>query len=148
LDIQQAGKSIARVLGAPPGPWFTPYAAAIDARVMKLIAGQGYVPVGWRISARDYDNTATEDDIYWRVVGNAYDGAIVEFHIDGPATARSTGRALPRIIDTLRSRGFQFVTVPDMAVSCSYFSTALPTRLAVPLPTVASADLPPASIIV
>ncbi|HEY7032207.1 MAG TPA: polysaccharide deacetylase family protein [Thermomicrobiales bacterium] len=127
-DIQRAGKAIEQVLGAPPGPWFTPYAAAIDGRVVSLIVGQGYLPVGWRIAARDYDETAYEADVYRRVVGNAYDGAIVEFHIDGPATARSTGRALPRIIDNLRGRGYRFVTIPQMAVACS--AVAAQTALA------------------
>ncbi|HKG26188.1 MAG TPA: polysaccharide deacetylase family protein, partial [Thermomicrobiales bacterium] len=118
-DIQKAGQAIERITGAPPGPWFTPYAAAIDTRVKNLIAGQGYTPVGWKISARDYGSTATESEVYSRVVNNAYDGAIVEFHIDGPATSTSTGRALPRIIDTLRGRGYRFVTIPQMAMACS-----------------------------
>jgi peptidoglycan/xylan/chitin deacetylase (PgdA/CDA1 family) len=117
-DIQAAAKAITRATGAPPEPWFTPYAAAIDARVMRLIAGQGLVPVGWHVAANDYDETATEDAVYRRVVDNAYDGAIVEFHIDGPATRTSTGRALPRIIATLRDRGYQFVTIPEMALRC------------------------------
>jgi hypothetical protein len=88
-----------------------------------LIAGQGHLPVGWRIAARDYDETVYEADVYQRVVGNPYDGAIVEFHIDGPATATSTGRALPRIIDNLRNRGYRFVTIPQMAVACSAVAT-------------------------
>lgn len=118
-DIRAASAAIERITGAPSVPWFTPYAAAIDGRVKNLIVAEGYTPVGWRISAADYDTTATEGSVYSRVVGNAYDGAIVEFHIDGPATAASTGRALPRIIDTLRARGFTFVSVPQMAVGCS-----------------------------
>ena len=122
-DIQKAGKAIEQATGAPAGPWFTPYAAAIDGRVMSLIAGQGYLPVGWRLAARDYDETAYEADDYQRVVGNAYDGAIVEFHIDGPATATSTGRALPRIIDNLRNRGYRFVTITQMAVASSAVAT-------------------------
>ncbi len=52
------------------------------------------------------------------MVNGAYDGAIVEFHIDGAATAVSTGRAPPRIIQTLRARGFTFVTIPRLATPC------------------------------
>lgn len=122
-DIQKAKAAITNVLGSPPGPWFTPYAADIDNRVLNLIAGQGLTPVGWEISARDYDETAYESDVYARVVNNAYDGAIVEFHIDGPATRTSTGRALPRIIDTLRKRGYEFVTIPEMALRCGVEAT-------------------------
>ncbi|MCC6793365.1 MAG: polysaccharide deacetylase family protein, partial [Thermomicrobiales bacterium] len=117
-DIRRATTAIAKATGAPPERWFTPYAAAIDDRVKALIAKEGYVPVGWRVPANDYAATATEEDVYRRVVNGAYDGAIVEFHIDGPATKTSTGRALPRIIKTLHDRGYQFVTIPEMALRC------------------------------
>jgi peptidoglycan/xylan/chitin deacetylase (PgdA/CDA1 family) len=118
-DIRAATKAITKATGVPPERWFTPYAAAIDNRVKAVIAKEGYVPVGWRVPANDYAASATEEDVYRRVVNGAYDGAIVEFHIDGPATRTSTGRALPRIIKTLRDRGYQFVTIPEMALRCT-----------------------------
>lgn len=131
-DIRAATAAITRATGVPPGPWFTPYAAAMDQRVMAIIAGEGYLPVGWRVAANDYAATATEDDVYRRVVDNAYDGAIVEFHIDGPATRASTGRALPRIIATLRDRGYTFVAIPEMALRCAAAArSAAPPDLAI-----------------
>ena len=54
---------------------------------------QGQVP------AADYGRDATEDSVYEHVMGNVRDGAIVELHLDAPASAESTGRALPRIVD-------------------------------------------------
>jgi peptidoglycan/xylan/chitin deacetylase (PgdA/CDA1 family) len=131
-DIRAATKAITKATGVPPERWFTPYAAAIDTRVKTVIAKEGYVPVGWRVPANDYAASATEEDVYRRVVNGAYDGAIVEFHIDGPATRTSTGRALPRIIKTLRDRGYQFVTIPEMALRCSSIS-ANSADLAVPV---------------
>ncbi len=74
------------------------------------------------------------------MVNGAYDGAIVEFHIDGPATSVSTGRALPRIIQTLRTRGYTFVTIPQLATPCGS-SAATSERIAfqarTPAPTAA-----------
>lgn len=113
-DLRSAATAIEEATGSPPAPYFTPYAAAMDARVRHLVADQGYLPVGWEVSAADYGADATEDGVYAGVIDNINDGAIVELHLDGPASNESTGRALPRIIHDLRAAGFQFVTIPEM----------------------------------
>ncbi|HEU0165489.1 MAG TPA: polysaccharide deacetylase family protein, partial [Thermomicrobiales bacterium] len=110
--------NIESVIGSPPILWATPYAADTDPRVRTVTANLGLVPVGWTVAADDYDTTATDDSVYQRVVGGVTDGAIVEFHLDGPATETSTALALPRIIETLRGEGYTFVTVPEMANPC------------------------------
>lgn len=117
-DILNAQTAIATALGQPPSPWFTAYAGATDDRIRGIISQQGYLPVGWNVPAADFDTTATAQSVYDRVVPNIYDGAIVEFHLDGPNSASSTGVALPRIVDDLRSQGYTFVTVPQMAEPC------------------------------
>lgn len=117
-DVRASFATIGRVIGAEPEPYFTPYAAAIDERVRRLVAEQGYLPVGWEVPAADYGDGITSTDVYERVVPNIYDGAIVEFHLDGPATAQSTEVALPTIIEELQAQGYQFVTVSEMARPC------------------------------
>ena len=117
-DLQLATAAIEAATGQPMAPYFTPYAAAIDARVRHLVADQGYLSVGWEVPAADYGADATEEGVYARVMNNIYDGAIVELHLDGPASAESTGRALPRMIDDLRAQGYQFVTIPEMLEPC------------------------------
>jgi peptidoglycan/xylan/chitin deacetylase (PgdA/CDA1 family) len=47
------------------------------------------------------------------VIDNARPGSIVEMH-DGGGNRSETLAALPGIIDTLRSRGYQFVTVTQL----------------------------------
>jgi len=49
---------------------------------------------------------------------NVTDGAIIEMHLDGPASALSTGVALPWLIADLRAEGYQFVTIPQMTEPC------------------------------
>ena len=53
------------------------------------------------------------DAIYSRVVGAVRPGSIVLLH-DGGGDRSQTVAALPRIIDTLRRRGYGFATVPDL----------------------------------
>ncbi|MBA2519459.1 MAG: polysaccharide deacetylase family protein [Chloroflexia bacterium] len=117
-DLSAAEAAIAEATGRPAAPYFTPYAAAIDSRVRHLVAEQGSLVVGWEVPAADYGADATEASVYARVMDNIDRGAIVEMHLDGPASAESTGRALPRIIDDLRARGYQFVTMPELLEPC------------------------------
>lgn len=117
-NVLAAKAAIAAAIGRPPDPYFTPYAAATDARVRHLVAEQGELMIGWEVPAADYGVEATEESVYRRVMDNIYDGAIVELHLDGPASAASTGRALPRIIDELREQGYRFVTIPEMLEPC------------------------------
>lgn len=118
-DVTRSAATIEGVLGVPPLPWYTPYANAVDDRVSRLIGGLGFMPVGWRVPAADFGPKATAESVYDRVMPNVYDGAIVEFHLDGPASASSTGVALPWIVQELRAAGYQFVTVPQLAVPCA-----------------------------
>lgn len=116
--LHAAADAIAEAIGRPPGPWYTAYAAASDDRVRGIAAANGYLPVAWAVPADDYGPDATAEHVYHRVVDNIADGAIVEMHLDGPASATSTGVALPGIIATLRAQGYHFVTVPEMADPC------------------------------
>ncbi len=117
-DVRTAAAKISAVIGDDLGPAFTPYAAAMDDRARALVASTGYLPVNWRITSDDWDYDATAEAIWSNVVPKAYDGGIVELHFDGPNTKMSTQRALPWIIDALRQRGYQFVTISDMMLPC------------------------------
>ena len=117
-DVQNAVEAIEHATGKPPAPYFTPYAAAIDERVRAIVAATGVLPVAWEVPAADYGPDATADAVYDRVMDEIYDGAIVELHLDGPASAVSTGRALPRLIRDLRAQNYRFVTIPEMIEPC------------------------------
>lgn len=117
-DLEHAAQAIEHATGNPPAALFTPYAAAADERVRALVAASGYLPVAWEVPAADYGADATADGVYDRVMSEVYDGAIVELHLDGPASAESTGTALPLMIRDLRAQGYQFVTIPEMTLPC------------------------------
>ena len=117
-DIRDSATHIRQVIGKDPVPYFTPYAADMDERVRNLAAREGFLPVAWDVPADDWRDDITPEYVYDRVVPNVEDGSIVEFHLDGPASAASTAVAIPWIVEDLRERGFQFVTIQDMAQPC------------------------------
>jgi peptidoglycan/xylan/chitin deacetylase (PgdA/CDA1 family) len=64
------------------------------------------------VDPRDWSRPGA-DAIYSNVVDNASNGAIVLQH-DGGGDRSETLAALPREIDTLRARGYQFATVTQL----------------------------------
>lgn len=127
IDLRDSAKHIKEVIGTDPDPYFTPYAADMDDRVRSVVANEGYLPVGWDVSADDWDVDITPDYVYDRVVPNVVDGSIVEFHLDGPSSAESSAVAIPWIVSDLKEQGFTFVTIQEMAQPCG---AATPVALA------------------
>ncbi len=117
-DVSNSVDTIESIIGRDLDQLFTPYAADTDPRVRSIVSSLGLLPVGWNVAANDYGPEATEPSVYDQVMDNVYAGAIVEMHLDGPATAQSTALALPRIIDDLQAEGYEFVTVPELSLPC------------------------------
>lgn len=118
-DVASSVTAIEAIIGRGIDPWMTPYAADTDERVRRLVAEMGLMPVGWTIAAADYGPEATADGVYAQVMSGITPGAIVELHLDGPATEVSTALALPLIIRDLRAQGYDLVTIPELAQPCT-----------------------------
>jgi peptidoglycan/xylan/chitin deacetylase (PgdA/CDA1 family) len=125
-DIRASVAAIESVIGRQIEPYHTPYAADTDLRVRAVVAEEGLLPVGWKVAAPDWGPDATEEGVYRRIMDSVYPGAIVEMHLDGPATEVSTARALPRLIEDLRAKGYEFVTIGEMLESCDATSVEFP----------------------
>jgi hypothetical protein len=134
-DIRAAEVAIAAVLGEKPAPYFTPFSAAADERVRALIAAAGYLNVGWDVAADDWDFGVTPDDVFMNVVPNVVDGSIVEFHLDAPSSGESTAVAIPWIVERLEAKGFEFVTIEEMARPCPSARRTAPSAPMVPTAT-------------
>ncbi|MBA2520159.1 MAG: polysaccharide deacetylase family protein [Chloroflexia bacterium] len=117
-DLEQAIAAIEQATGDEPAPYFTPYAGAMDERIRGIVARAGYIPVSWDVPAADWDFEVTPDDVFMSVVPNVVDGSIVEFHLDAPSSAKSTGVAIRWIVDRLQTKGYDFVTIAEMALPC------------------------------
>jgi peptidoglycan/xylan/chitin deacetylase (PgdA/CDA1 family) len=72
----------------------------------------GFTTIQWDIDPRDWARPGV-GEIEGNVLANAHPGAIVIMH-DGGGDRSQTLAALPDIIDTLRARGYTFVTVTQL----------------------------------
>jgi peptidoglycan/xylan/chitin deacetylase (PgdA/CDA1 family) len=72
----------------------------------------GFTTIQWDIDPRDWALPGV-GEIEGNVLANAHPGAIVILH-DGGGDRSQTLAALPDIIDTLRARGYTFVTVTQL----------------------------------
>jgi hypothetical protein len=138
-DLRDSATHIRQVIGEDPVPYFTAFAADMDERVRSLVAREGYLPIAWDVPADDWGEDISADYVFDRVVPNVEDGSIVEFHLDGPSSEQATAVAIPRIVDALRARGYQFVTIQDMAQPCPAGATPVP---ATPLSGATAATTP------
>src|SRR5882757_6627753 len=75
-----------------------------------LIVGQKIDPHDWR---QPYGKQVPAQEIIDGVLRQADAGNIILFH-DGGGDRSQTVAALPQIIDQLRARGYQFVSVPEL----------------------------------
>lgn len=105
-------RSVARLVGGGPRMFRPPYGAYDDA-TLRILRRERTLMVLWTFSAYDWKHPDA-DYITRRVLRLARPGAIVLMHDGGGTTRVPTLRALPRIVDGLRRRGYRFVTVPRL----------------------------------
>lgn len=115
-DLESAEMTLASVLGYKPQLYRAPFGRT-SALMLDELRKAGYISIGWDVDATDWRETAP-DKIADRVLSEAHPGAIVLLHdgglSGGNADRSGTIAALPAIIDGLRERGYELVTVPDM----------------------------------
>ncbi len=80
---------------------------------VKLVNQANDVVVHWDVSGSDGFNTNT-NQIVRNVVNNAQNGSIIILHMNGTPTSPNTAEALPEIISSLKSKGFEFVKVSEL----------------------------------
>jgi peptidoglycan/xylan/chitin deacetylase (PgdA/CDA1 family) len=91
---------------------FRPPGGGVNAGVLATAGSLGMRTITWDVDPRDWSNPGT-DAIYSAIVGSAQPGSIILMH-DGGGPRSETLAALPEIIDTLRARGYGFVTVSEL----------------------------------
>ncbi len=111
-QLLQTADAIKKATGGfRPCLWRPPY-GDISPQLVSLARSLGLLTIMWNVDPRDWSLPGV-GAIYGNVVSNARNGAIVIQHFGG-GPRYETVAALPREIDTLRARGYKFVTVAQM----------------------------------
>lgn len=110
-QLRRTTTTIRAATGYTPCLFRAPY-AAISGALFSVARAQGMLTIGWNVDPFDWSRPGTAA-IYSRVVGAVQRESIVIMH-DGGGARDQTVAALPRVIGTLRARGFRFVTVPEL----------------------------------
>jgi peptidoglycan-N-acetylglucosamine deacetylase len=118
-DVSSATAAIRAATGVDPRPWFRAPFGALDSgtAVLSQLRALGYRNVGWHVDSRDWATRGARgaDVVAQRIIDGVTehgDGAIVLMH-GWPAPNPA---ALGRVIDELRGRGAQFVTVDALEI--------------------------------
>ena len=110
-EITRTAAAIRHLTGFTPCLFRAP-GGAVSSALIADARSLGFITIQWDIDPSDWALPGT-GAIYGNVVGNAHNGAIVIQH-DGGGYRGETLAALPREIDTLRARGYTFVTIPQL----------------------------------
>jgi polysaccharide deacetylase family sporulation protein PdaB len=82
-----------------------------DKRVLRIAGELGYSVIQWDTDSHDWMNKGV-DSIINRVVTKVHPGDIILLHASD--TVKQTHEALPVIIDQLRAKGYEFVSVSEL----------------------------------
>ena len=104
-QLQRTAALITKAGAKDPRPLFRPPYGSRDARILSVLADEGYVSVYWTIDTLDWKTDRTGEQIRAAVLAKLQPGAIILMHVGGKATAG----ILPTLIEDLRSRGYGFV---------------------------------------
>jgi peptidoglycan/xylan/chitin deacetylase (PgdA/CDA1 family) len=109
-ETRMATEAIERTSGVKMAPlWRAPYGSR-DARIIQIVNEEGLRPVYWTFDSGDWLDNATTEKVLSADLRLAAPGAIAVHHIQ----PRWTFEAMPTIIDELRGRGYDFVTVTEL----------------------------------
>ena len=109
-DLNRSVKAM-KSQGATGIVWFRPPYGARSSRVDAVVKELGLRIALWDIDTYDWRRPGT-DKIVSRVMAGLQDGAVVLMH-DGPAHREQTLAAVRRLIPTLQSKGYRFVTMSE-----------------------------------
>jgi peptidoglycan/xylan/chitin deacetylase (PgdA/CDA1 family) len=113
-QYEELFEQIARIelLAGPRPMLFRPPYGSFNATTMRQLHKLHLLMILWSVDTEDYLQPGVSV-IVERALAGAHPGAIILMH-DAGGTRTQTIAALPTIIEKLRARGFQLVTVPEL----------------------------------
>jgi len=103
--------AIRRATGYTPCLFRAPY-GAVSGTLIRQARSLGMNTIQWSVDPRDWSRPGT-GAVYSRIVSATRPGAIILMH-DAGGPRGQTVAALPRVIATLRARGYRFATLPQL----------------------------------
>ncbi len=106
-QLNNTNLAVKKVTGMDIKIYRPPY-ASYDERVLSIGNDLNMQLILWTINPEDWRSPGAEK-IIKRIVGNAQDGSIVLLH-----DKKQTADALPKLILSLKEKGFEFVTISEL----------------------------------
>lgn len=121
-QIRTARTTIAKVTGQDPRPYFRFPFGARTTHDIALVNGECSVPFRWTVDTLGWKGTSggqTAATVRSRVLAGLRPGEIVLMHVGSNPDDHTTldADALPGIIDTVRAKGYRFVTLEQVLPS-------------------------------
>ncbi len=113
-DIERADAVLSGITGVTTRPLWSPSAGYRDARVRGIAARLGYRPILWTGDSADWRTDVTADVVLGRALASAVNGAIIVFHLDSPRSRVATAAVFGQVIDAMRARGLEPMTISEM----------------------------------
>lgn len=114
-DVKNCEKKIVKLIGKKPNVFRPPY-GDYNNTLIKTLTSLGYYVIQWDVDSLDWKDLSA-DEIAQRVLKRVKSGSIVLFHNN----AKNTKYALPKVLDELSKRGYQFVTVSELIYKNNYY---------------------------
>lgn len=126
VQLQRAEKNIEALVGFKPRLVRPPYGEILPEQ-LEWAKNNGYTVVNWDVDSSDW-RQLTADEVFRNVTRAVRPGSVVLMHAGGGVgqSLAGTVKALPRIIDWLRKRNYEPVTLPELL--------GVPERRTFPLP--------------
>ncbi|WP_028543545.1 polysaccharide deacetylase family sporulation protein PdaB [Paenibacillus taiwanensis] len=109
-QISTAHQMLSEITGKEPNLIRMPN-GDFDKRVLRIAEQLNYKVIQWDTDSLDWKNIGA-DNITKRVIDRAHPGDIILMHASD--SSKQTHLALPAIIDQLRAKGYEFVTVSEL----------------------------------
>lgn len=113
-EVNSCADKIANITGVRPTLFRPPFGDYNDLMVSTL-SQAGYYTIQWDVDSLDWKNL-TSEQIAKRVLEKVQTGSIVLFH----NAALNTPEALPQILESLISQGYEFVKISELIYTENY----------------------------
>ncbi len=114
-EVTKCSDKIEKITGKRPTLFRPPY-GDYNSNVVKKLLSMGYNTIQWDVDSLDWKDLSA-GEIQSRVIEKTKNGSIILFH----NAAKNTPEALPKILEDLKSKGFEFKKVSEMIYKDGYY---------------------------